>query len=81
MTTPYHARNFAPELTRQHGPDGVDRLSLVLFDACSTRDLEYDLIYVNGDNNLDNLRRDNQTRKVRLIEDEFQRLMFAVEDV
>lgn len=34
MTTPYHARYFAHELTRQHGPDGVDRLSMALFDAC-----------------------------------------------
>jgi adenine-specific DNA-methyltransferase len=43
----------------------------------NTRDLEYDLIYVNGDNNIENLRRDDQTWKVRLIENEFQRLMFA----
>jgi adenine-specific DNA-methyltransferase len=47
----------------------------------STRDLEYDLVYVNGDNNLENLRRDDQTWKVRLIEEEFQRLMFDVQDV
>jgi adenine-specific DNA-methyltransferase len=45
------------------------------------RDLEFDLIYVNGDNNLENLRRPDQTWKVRLIEEEFQRLMFDVEDV
>jgi adenine-specific DNA-methyltransferase len=47
----------------------------------NTRDLEYDLVYVNGDNNLENLRRADQTWKVRLIEEEFQRLMFDVEDV
>jgi len=47
----------------------------------STRDLEYDLVYVNGDNNLENLRRPDQTWKVRLIEDEFHRLMFDVQDV
>ena len=47
----------------------------------STRDLEYDLVYVNGDNNLENLRRPDQTWKVRLIEEEFQRLMFDVQDV
>ncbi len=34
MTTPYHARYFAHELTRQHGPGGGDRLSMALFDAC-----------------------------------------------
>jgi adenine-specific DNA-methyltransferase len=47
----------------------------------STRDLEYDLVYVNGDNNLENLRRTDQTWKVRLIEEEFHRLMFDVQDV
>jgi len=33
MTTPYHARFFANELTRQGG-EGVERLSRSLFDAC-----------------------------------------------
>ena len=47
----------------------------------NTKDQEYDLIYVNGDNNLENLRRSDQTWKVRLTEEEFQRLMFDVEDV
>ncbi|MFA4943540.1 MAG: site-specific DNA-methyltransferase [Lentisphaeria bacterium] len=43
----------------------------------STRDLEFAVIYVNGDNTLENLRRPDQTWKVRLIEQEFTRLMFA----
>jgi adenine-specific DNA-methyltransferase len=47
----------------------------------TTRDQEFDLIYVNGDNNLENLRRDDETWKVRLTEQEFQRLMFDVRDV
>ncbi len=42
----------------------------------STREMIYDVFYVNGDNNLENLRLPDQTWKVRLIEDEFQRLMF-----
>lgn len=33
MTTPYHAKYFAHELTRQGGI-GVERLSRSLFDAC-----------------------------------------------
>jgi ERCC4-related helicase len=33
MITPYHARYFAHELTRRQ-PEGVDRLSMALFDAC-----------------------------------------------
>jgi adenine-specific DNA-methyltransferase len=47
----------------------------------NTKDQEYDLIYVNGDNNLENLRRGDQTWKVRLIEEEFGRLKFDVQDV
>ena len=47
----------------------------------NTRDQEYDLIYVNGDNNLANLCREDQTWKVRLIEEEFGRLMFEAQDV
>lgn len=35
-----------------------------------------DLIYVNGGNNLENLKTPKDTWKVRLIEDDFQRLMF-----
>lgn len=42
----------------------------------SVRDGEFDLIYVNGDNTLENLRVDPETWKVRLIEEDFQRLMF-----
>ena len=34
MTTPYHAKYFAYELTRQHAPGSDDRLSMALFDAC-----------------------------------------------
>ncbi len=43
------------------------------------RDMEFDLIYVNGDNNLENLRRPDETWKVRLIEEEFLRRMFDAE--
>lgn len=39
-------------------------------------DMEFDIIYVNGDNNLENLKRDEDTWKVRMIEEEFTRLMF-----
>ena len=46
----------------------------------STQDYEFDLIYVNGDNNLENLREPDETWKVRLIEDDFHRLMFDVEN-
>ena len=43
---------------------------------CSVETREFDTIYVNGDNNLDNLRRDEDHFKVRLIEQEIKRLMF-----
>ena len=45
------------------------------------RDAEFDLIYVNGDNHLENIRREDETWKVRLIEAEFLERMFNVEDV
>lgn len=47
----------------------------------STADSEFDIIYINGDNNLENLRKDAQTWKVRLTEAEFQKRMFDVQDV
>ncbi|MEQ1908038.1 MAG: site-specific DNA-methyltransferase [Vicinamibacterales bacterium] len=47
----------------------------------STKDYEFDLIFVNGDNNLENLRQGDETWKVRLIEEDFHRLMFDVESV
>jgi adenine-specific DNA-methyltransferase len=45
----------------------------------SSKDTEFGLIYVNGGNNLENLKAADDTWKVRLIEDDFQRLMFATE--
>lgn len=47
----------------------------------STLDMEFDTIYVNGNNNLENLRKSDETWKVRLIEAEFQKRMFDVKDV
>ena len=46
--------------------------------AYSVRDNEFDLIYVNGDNILDNLCTDKDTWKVVLIEQEFNKQMFNV---
>lgn len=45
----------------------------------STRDFEYDTIYVNGSNNLPNLRKNDENWKVRLIEEEFHKRMWDVE--
>ena len=47
----------------------------------STKDFEFDAIYVNGGNNLENLKTPSDEWKVRLIEDDFHRLMFAAEGV
>ncbi|GAB6275601.1 MAG: hypothetical protein SAMD01599839_01410 [Rectinema sp.] len=46
----------------------------------SSKDSEFDLIYVNGTNNLENLRLPDATWKVRLIEEDFQKLMFETEE-
>ncbi len=40
---------------------------------------EFDLIYVNGGNNLESLKTPNDLWKVRLIEEDFHRLMFEME--
>ena len=42
------------------------------------RDFEFDRVYVNGDNNLPNLRAENETWKVLLIEEEMKKRMFEV---
>jgi len=47
----------------------------------STKDFEFDLIYVNGGNNLENLKLPDDTWKVRLIEEDFHRLMFDTESL
>ncbi len=53
----------------------------------NTLDTEFDVIYVNGDNNLMNVPLDPDKEgvepryKVRLIEEEFKRLMFDVKDI
>lgn len=52
----------------------------------SSKDFEFDAIYVNGDNNIENMKLADSNFegghwKVRLIEGEFKRLMFDVQDV
>lgn len=44
----------------------------------STRDFEFDTIYVNGSNNLPNLKQDSEKWKVRLIEEEFMKRMWDI---
>jgi adenine-specific DNA-methyltransferase len=46
----------------------------------SSKDSEFGLIFVNGGNNLENLKTPDDLWKVRLLEDDFHRLMFAAED-
>lgn len=65
------------------GKDAVDNDALNKWfekSQYSTKDREFDLIYVNGDNHLENVRSSPEHAeaiwKVRLIEAEFQRLMF-----
>jgi adenine-specific DNA-methyltransferase len=45
----------------------------------SAKDSEFDLIYVNGGNNLENLKTADDLWKVRLIEEDFHRLMFEMD--
>lgn len=49
--------------------------------AINTKDAEFKRIYVNGDNNIENLRNEDEQWKVMLIEEAFHKLMFDVKDV
>lgn len=44
------------------------------------KDSEVDLVYVNGGNNLENIKAANELWKVRLIEEDFHRLMFDTDN-
>jgi len=46
----------------------------------STQDYEFDTIYVNGSNNLPNLKQDDEHWKVRLIEEDFMKRMWDTND-
>ncbi len=65
--------------TKEMDNDSLDKWFLQ--QSYNTEDQNFDLIYVNGDNNLENLRKPDQTWKVRLIEEEFKRRMFDVSEV
>lgn len=47
----------------------------------NANDFEYDKIYVNGDNNLPNMKLDDDMWKVILIEEEFKKRMFDIKDI
>lgn len=53
----------------------VEKLDIKVFDG------EFDVIYINGDNNLANFRKEEENWKVRLIEEEFFNKMFDVKDI
>lgn len=85
-TTPDGRRTLIIWRKRPGGedPEGIERDNLVLDEwfrkqGYSSKDSEFDLICVNGDNNLENLKAPDDTWKVRLIEEDFFRLMFEME--
>lgn len=53
----------------------VEKLDIKVFDG------EFDVIYVNGDNNLANFKKEEENWKVRLIEEEFFNKMFDSKDI
>jgi adenine-specific DNA-methyltransferase len=66
--------------------EGIEQDNLVLDEwftkqGYTSKDSEFDLIYVNGDNNLENLKAPDDTWKARLIEEDFHRLMFDTDGV
>ena len=62
-------------------PDGIERDNAVLDEwfeqsGHNARQADFDLIYANGDHNLDSLKETDQTWTGQTIEDHFKRLMF-----
>ena len=64
-----------------HEKSNADLDDFFVKQGYNARDMGFEVIYVNGDNNLENLKRPDETCKVRLIEEEFKRLMFDLQDV
>lgn len=67
-------------------PEGIEQDNLVLDEWFTLqgylgRGNRLDVVYVNGDNNLENLKAAGDTWNVRLIEEDFHRLMFETEGV
>lgn len=69
-------------------PEGIERDNLILDEwfaplldraRTSEADQGFDVVYVNGDSNLESLRNAGETWAVRLIEEDFLRLMFDTE--
>lgn len=67
------------KLTGNHEQDNLVLDTWFTRAGYSAKDSEFGLIYVNGDNNLENLKAADDTWKVRLIEEDFHRLMFDTE--
>ena len=66
-------------------PDGIERDNLVLDEwfageGYAEPGATFDVVYVNGSSNVESLRPHGETWTVQLIEAEFHRLMFAVDD-
>ena len=67
------------KLTGDPEPDNLVLDTWFTRQGYSAKDSDFDLIYVNGGNNLENLKTPNDLWKVRLIEEDFHRLMFEME--
>jgi len=80
----HEPRNHDTGITWRKLTGDLEKDNLMLDDwfqknRISTRDFEFDTFYVNGSNNLPNLKLDDENRKVRLIEEEFMKHIWDVE--
>ncbi|HXH23704.1 MAG TPA: DNA methyltransferase [Vicinamibacterales bacterium] len=70
----------------EKGPEGLEQDNAVLDEWFRKHQInpresyDYDVIYVNGSNNLPNLRLENENWRVRLIEEDFHRLMWETDE-
>ena len=69
------------KLTGSHEEDNLMLNEWFQRNRAATKPFKYDTIYTNGSNNLPSLKRKGDTWVVRLIEEDFMRLMWDVEDI
>jgi len=86
VTQDQQADKFKGKRPGGEAAEGIEPDNLIVDErftrqGCSSKDSEFGLIYLNGDNNLENLKGPDDTWKARLIEKDFCRLMFETEGV
>lgn len=81
LNSPYEYAGQHGELDQDGMPPGAITRPREFITPIPTKDFEFQLVYVNGETNLETLKTPDDTWKVRLIEEDVHRLMFDTEGV